>query len=273
MKKLLIGLSNNVSLNKKKIKVWAKSYKKYCDGDLILIIANSNNDDIETCKNLNIKYYEVIVEDTWYINNKRLFHTKNLLKMVDADICLITDVFDVIFQSDPFVKLNIDEYNVFVGSEGIKLSQEPWNSDVMYKVFPNELSNCLNNDIICSGVIGGKISELIKLYEKLDYLCENSLNGHNIKDQAALNIMIAKNEIEKLKIFEVSDGWTLHCATGGPTEYFESWGFKNMQIKKYGGIPYLKENIIYTYDGKIYDIVHQFNRINEWNNIITKSYE
>ena len=164
-------------------------------------------------------------------------------------------------------------YDIFVGSEGIKVSQEPWNSDVINKVFPEHMGKCLNSDIICSGVIGGKRESLIKLYDKLFSMCENSLNGHNIKDQAALIIMVANDEIDNLKIFEVNDGWTLHCAIGGPTQFFEGWGFKGLLIQKYGGVSKMEKGEIFTHTDLKYDIVHQFNRIPEWNEELIKGYE
>ena len=112
-----------------------------------------------------------------------------------------------------------------------------------------------------------------KLYEKMFSMCESSENGHNIKDQAALIIMIYNNEIENLKIFEPTEGWTLHCAIGGPTSVFEGWGFKNSLIKRYGGIAKLVDNELFTHTNLKYDIVHQFNRIPTWNNILVKDYE
>lgn len=272
MKKALLGLSNNIQTNINKIKVWSQSFKKHSDGDVILLCANSNEKEIKMCQDLGITVIPVTINDTYYINHKRLSSTLDFLKTSDIDLFLITDVFDVVFQSDPFVKMDLN-YEIFVGSEGIKLSQEPWNTDVINKVFPSYFGKCLNEDIICSGVIGGKREPLIKLYDKMFSMCENSENGHNIKDQAALIIMIYNNEIENLKIFEPTEGWTLHCAVGGPTNVFEGWGFKNSLIKRYGGIAKLVGNELFTHTNLKYDIVHQFNRIPSWNNILVKDYE
>ena len=171
-----------------------------------------------------------------------------------------------------FIKMDLN-YDIFVGSEGLKLIQEPWNADVINKVFPEYFGKCLNQDIICSGVIGGKREPLIDLYDEMFTMCENSLNGHNIKDQAALIIMIYNNQINNLKIFEVTEGWTLHCALGGPTQFFETWGLKNGLINRYGGVAKLMGNEIFTHENLKYDIVHQFNRIPEWNEILIKEYE
>jgi len=272
MKKALVGLSNNIELNINKIKVWSKSFKKYSDGDVILLCANSTELELKMCEDLGIIPIPVIVDDTYTIINKRLKITQDFLITSDIELFIVADVFDVVFQSDPFQKMDL-KYDIFVGSEGIKVSQEPWNRDVINKVFPEYNEKCLNSDIICAGVIGGKKDSLIKLYNRLHYMCENSLNGHNIKDQAALIIMISNEEIDNLKIFEVIDGWVLHCAVGGPTQFFESWGFKGCLTQKYGGISNIKNGKIFTHTDLKYDIVHQFNRIPEWNEELIKGYE
>lgn len=274
MKKILTGFSNNIAANKHKIKVWSESFRKYSDGEIILIAANTTEEDIKVCNDLNLKYYLVNEPDTWYINNKRLKHTKDFLQQSDGDLFLITDVFDVLFQADPFIKMDIENFDVFISKEGILVREEPWNGDVINKVFPHEINSCMGIEIVCSGIIGGKKNALIELYDKMDYMCENSPNGHNIKDQAALIIMVKNNEINKLKNFYLDEGWAMHCQSAGPTQFFESWGLKNSLLRKGYGIPELKEDgFVYTQSGIKYDMVHQFNRVEEWKKIITKEYE
>jgi hypothetical protein len=66
----------------------------------------------------------------------------------------------------------------------------------------------------------------------------------------------------------------MHCQSAGPTQFFESWGLKNNLIRKGYGIPELKDDgFVYTASGIKYDMVHQFNRVEEWKKIITKEYE
>jgi len=271
MKKALLGLSNNVGLNIDKIKVWSKSFKKYSDGDVILLCANSNQEEIQFCIDNGIIPIPVNIDDTWRINHKRLERTFEFLENSDIELFLITDVFDVVFQSNPFDKLDLN-YDIFVGAEGVLVSEEPWNSDWINKLFPNDYYECINQEVICSGVIGGKRLPLINLYKRMFELCENSTNLTNIQDQAALIVMVKNKEINNLKIFNLTDGWVVHCAIAGPTQFFESFGFKGNIENRYG-IPQLITDRICTKNGDPYDIVHQFNRIPEWNEILTNEYE
>ena len=152
------------------------------------------------------------------------------------------------------------------------VSEEPWNSDWINKLFPNDYYECINQEVICSGVIGGKRLPLINLYKRMFELCENSTNLTNIQDQAALIVMVKNKEIDNLKIFNLTDGWVVHCAIAGPTQFFESFGFKGNIENRYG-IPQLITDRICTKNGDPYDMVHQFNRIPEWNEILTNQYE
>ena len=273
MKKALIGISNKIKEHKNKIKIWKESFQKFSDGEVILIAANTDEEDIRICEEeLKIKYHKVDVGDPWYINNKRLYHISEYIKTTDIDLFLATDVFDVLFQGDPFLKFDLENYDLFVSNEGIMLREEPWNTDVINRCFPDQISLCINKEITCSGVIGGKRNELSYLFDRMFKMTEEAENGHNVRDQAALILMMAKNEIERLKVFSVDDAWAMHCQSSGPTQFFESWGLKRNLSSRYG-IPKLVGDKIYTEDDKLYDIVHQFNRVPEWNKILTEKYE
>ena len=275
MKKGLIGISNNISKNKEKIRIWSQSFKRYVpDGEVILLVANPTEEDIQTVKELEISYSVIEDEiDQWYINNLRLIHTVNYLKSSDIDLFMVTDVFDVIFQANPFDRFDTNNYDFFISGEGITMSEEPWNMDVMNKCFPEEVEYCRHTEIVCSGVMGGKRESLIPILERMYYMCINSDTRHNIRDQAALIILISKNQIDRVKIFNLNEAWAMHCASSGPTEFLEGWGMGNTITKRYGGIPKMIDGVVYTHENLKYDIVHQFNRIPEWHKKLVESYE
>jgi len=83
---------------------------------------------------------------------------------------------------------------------------------------------------------------------------------------------LSNNMVKNLKVFNLTESWAVHCAVAGPTQFFESFGFKNAINNRYG-IPKLVDGKICPKNGEPYDIVHKFNRIPEWNQILTKNYE
>ena len=270
MKKSLLGVANNLRSNLQKVTLWSKSFKQVTDGEVILLLANGTEDDLLVCKELGITSHLVTIEDEWFFNHKRLEHTLEFLKETDIDLFMITDVFDVVFQGDPFELMDLDNYDVFAGGEGVDINQEPWNMDNIGKIFPQYRDGCVGKEIVNSGVIGGKRESLISVYERMFTLCEEGSNDHNIKDQAAFNVMISRSEVPRFKLFNLDEGWVQHSAVSGPTEFFDKWGFRNNL--KYG-IPQMIDNTVCTSMGVPFRIAHQFNRVPDWHHKINSKYE
>lgn len=264
MKKILLGLCDNAAKNREKVRLWSESFRRFSDADIVLLNANATQRDIWACESLGIRHIEVSIPERRMINHKRLEHIARFIRDSDADIFLVTDVFDVAFQGDPFAKLDLSSYEVFVSGEGVRVDEEPWNSDNIGKLFPEEK---VDSEVLCSGVVAGKRDAMIYLYEKMFNMCESAPDMHDIRDQAALIVMASNGEIPGLKIFNLDDGWAMHCAVAGPTHFFDAWGFRK-KIKY--GIPSLKNGMVVTEDGRPYDIVHQFNRVPSWQDQISK---
>jgi len=270
MKKGLLGVANNLRSNIQKVKLWSKSFKQVSDGEVILLLANGTEDDIKVCEELGIISNLVVIEDEWFFNHKRLEHTLEFLKSTDIDLFVITDVFDVVFQGDPFELMDLTTFDVFAGGEGVDINQEPWNMDNIGKIFPQYRDYCIGKEIANSGVIGGKRDSLVNLYERMFTLCEEGSNDHNIKDQAAFNVMISMGEVPNFKLFTLDEGWVQHSAVSGPTEFFDKWGFRNNL--KYG-VPQLVNGTVCTSTGTPFRIAHQFNRVPEWHHSINAKYD
>lgn len=255
-------MSDNISQNIEKIVVWAHSFQQNSDGEVILLAANATPDDEHMLNTYNIPYKKVSLVSDMTVNNERLITQKEYLKYrEDIDVVLITDVFDVVFQNDPFKKLDFKTGDLFFGGEGVLHQEEPWNMDVITKSFYEQKHFIKDKEVLCSGVMAGKREAMIDLLEEMWVLCVEA-EGHDIRDQAALNIIFYLQQIPyKMKRLTLLDDWVLHCATGGPTQFFEAWGFKNILDRRYKVPSY-----------ETYDIVHQFNRISTWQNILTAPY-
>lgn len=273
MSKNLIGVCNNIAQNISKIKVWAHSFKRHCvGGNVTLLCADSSTAELASCTELGINAVQVHVKNHGAVNHERLSCLKEYLKRTSSHGWFMsTDVFDVVFQKDPFTKCDFEKYNLYASEEGVNVNEEPWNFRNIEQLFPADLNLCLNHPVVNSGVLAGERQSLIDLYEQLYELCENSTNTDSIRDQAGLHVMLAKKQIDKIKIFKFSEAWAVHCAVAGPTPFFEAWGFKNKFIASQTPIPYM-ENGIVKVNGETACIVHQFNRCPEWNEVLTRDY-
>lgn len=263
MRKLLLGTANNITENINKVKLWYNSFKKVCDGDVMLVVPGLTEED----KNLlgDIPHTKVKPPNETTVNNDRLIHQEQYLQLHlnEYDVVLVTDVFDVVFLKNPFINFELDRYDLYFAAEGVLHREEPWNNDVLIKSFPEEVSYLQDKEIICSGVIAGKPLYVANLLGLMWMKCVLS-DGHDIRDQAALNILHYKKENpffsrERTKLYNINDNWCLHCAIGGPTQFFEEWGFKSILTERYK-VPEYKD----------YAIVHQFNRIPTWEKELQK---
>jgi len=274
-KHCLFGVCDNIALNFNKIKVWAFSFQKVCkDKDVCLICLDATDEEIEMCRSIGIKAFKSELDKDSYgdVNHKRLKPARDFIESSSYKYFLVTDVFDVLFQQDPFEKLDFDSYDVFAGKEGILVNEEPWNFDNIKKLFPDKIESCVGHPVVCSGIIAGKKEALIPVYEKMFDMCQNeSTDDHAIKDQAAFIVMISNDQIPKLKLFDLNEGWAVHCAVAGPTNLFEGWGFKGKILESGLALPQLKSGKIKTGE-ELFDIVHQFNRIPEWEESLIGEY-
>lgn len=269
MNNLLIGTCDNVQKNLKRIKLWADSFQPY--GDVTLLTVNASTQELNLLNNCNIAYRNVSKEGSLTVNDLRLQLQHVYLSDKEIqdkyDLVFVTDVFDVVFQNDPSTKCDIEKYDLFMAYEGVLHCEEPWNMDVMKKCLPDFVESVADKLIICSGVLAGKPDKLAQLFKHMDDMVTISKPGHDIRDQAALNAILGNLTNNKdhcyyqnmaVRLFGINDNWCLHCAVAGPTQFFEPWGFKQSIQRRYNKVP----------DYVDYDIVHQFNRIDEWNKAI-----
>ena len=269
MTKVLTGVSNNVAKNINKIKVWANSFKKQTGGDVVLIAADMTEEDRDVLNANGIQFHEVTTDANLTINDSRLIHTANWIESSNYDLFMVTDVFDVCFQGDPFEMF--DHHDFYAASEGLIHTEEAWNLDVMNKAFPEWVDFIKPHEIVCSGVMGGRKETLVKTLRMQQELVDGALHGHDIRDQAALNILIYKDLIPNCKIFKPNEGWAVHCALSGPTFETGAWGLDKIHINRYG-LPFLEENVLKNPNGLVFKIAHQYNRIPEWNEKIIAQY-
>ena len=271
MKTGLLGCVNNVFQNIDKIKIWAHSFKEVSRGDVCLVVFNPTLDELNLLNTMGIITAPYWLELDETVNNARLKYEIKSLEKLDWDYALVTDVFDVMFQNDPFTIISLKGWDLTVGSEGIYHTEEPWNLDVMQKSYPDKVELVRNKEIYCSGVIGGKKEALIELLKQMDEITMSGEKGHDVRDQAALNIILNEKPKWKIQTLNPKSGWVLHCAVGGPTQFYEDWGFKKHYQERWGEAE-LVDWVVVNGQGKIFDIVHQFNRIPLWNTKLTQRY-
>lgn len=297
-KDIIIGVVDNYDWDK--IKYWANSIKKSgFDGHKAVIVFNM---DDKTVKKLTEEEF-MSMGVTPYVEGKgfsydsngrsimvdRFFYIYNFLRMLDSsfDRVIITDVRDVVFQSNPTEWLDehfLPQYNLVVGGENLNYEDEPWGRNNLQKSFGDYFYDTLKEQqIICAGVLAGTLEDIKDLCLNI-WLITHRMNPHveggGGPDQAALNILLDMVVHRYTTLYtDATKGWVVHAGTSPDAIRAGSGGIgeaylrdPNIKLPFVNNIEYSVKNDIVHANDKLLTIVHQWDRVPAWKKLIEEKY-
>lgn len=213
------------------------------------------------------KDFNIVVE--------RFFHLWNIFRNFKSQYryLITTDVRDVIFQNNPSVWLenNVKTEKILASSESIRYEDEEWGNHNLYASYGPEIHHThKNNVIVNAGVMAGDFDTMVDLFLNIHLLCNaapsHSIPGGGGPDQAAYNILLSMEPYKSItRVVASEDGWAAQLGTTGPQ-------IAKYQSKLVEPAPLLKDNLVCTSEGNPFTIVHQYDRVPEWKDIIESSY-
>lgn len=255
-RKLLIGaISGNYTVTN--LKNWVDT-SNYPDIERILFYYNPTNSDIiEYCKQNNIQiitpnfgFYNQTVNEflansgmltiensPLLIHHVRFFHWWYFLRELnDDDLVILTDVNDIIFNDNPFTKLeSFNHIGIVASSEEVTHEQEQWNLRNFWTTFGIVTDEFKNKKIYNAGTISGTAKIISNLCRDIYLL---SINKPRNADQAAYNYLIHTSYKSYTKFTDLSDNWGVH-----------------LHVINEGIVSFNLDHI------KNYTIVHQYDRL------------
>ena len=207
---------------------------------------------------------------------ERFLHLWYFLKSQKSQYRYIitTDVKDVVFQSNPseWLENNLGDKKINAACESMYYKDEDWGTHNLLKSFGPVIHQAYNDNLIFNaGVISGEFETMLDVFLNIYMLTQGTaqhIEGGGGPDQAAWNILLGMKTYHDVARKTMSEeGWAAQLGTTGP------------QIAgKYGHLlveksPILVDNVVCTSDGKPFSIVHQYDRVPEWKQIIEKKYE
>lgn len=187
-----------------------------------------------------------------------------LNSFADHDTVILTDTLDVIFQADPFEWYEKNKTNkILLTSEGIIHGNEFWNLGNVSRAFPSFVNEVIPNDVLNSGLISGEVKYVKDLLGFIYLLASMTKPEHSEGvDQPCMNVAMLANALKDItQITTTSEAFAVNCAVAGPTEQFIDWGFQKNY--KYD-LPKFENSLVVNKDNIPYCIVHQYNRVREW---------
>ena len=299
-KDLIVGVVDNYNWDK--IKYWANSIRTSgFTGHKALIAYNM---DKATVDKLSQEDFMIVgmspldnekgfVYDTsrGSIMTDRFMHIYQMLDQFhnQAGIgrVILTDVRDVVFQDNPTTHLNellANGHEIVLGSENLKYKDEPWGANNMQQSFGKYFYEHMEDEeIFCAGVIAGMGDAIKDFCLNLWMICRGAapqIPGGGGPDQAAMNIMIGMEHLTYMvKRTRPSDGWVVHAGTSMPAIEAGSGGIgqtykqnPNMLLPFIHDVVYTVSNNEIHANGKKLTIVHQWDRVPAWKELIEEKY-
>jgi len=189
------------------------------------------------------------------------------------DYVISTDVRDVIFQSNPSEWLHnrttLGIGNIIAPSEGIQLQHEPWNAKFMYDGFgPIVYEKFKTVPVINCGTIAGR-SVYFKDFELILFsLAERNLRFNmDCIDQTSLTVLAYTVAKHDAVIVDHDEGWACQCGVMLDPQKVDA--FRPHFISPE---PVVKDGLVYTSKGKLFSIVHQYDRVPELSKAVRERY-
>ena len=271
-KNLIIGGFTNYGINE--LKPWVLSAKEVApNDDVVLMYGNASQETIDW-----IREQGVITEPMIQVPNIPI-HVLRFLSIYEFlhqnweeyEYVVTTDVKDVYFQTDPFVKLNQfihDESGSYllVASEGLKYKDEPWGNENLYQAYgPYVYDKFKDNEIFNVGTFGGA-SEYVK--DMVFHIFTNGINRPiPIVDQAVFNVLINTQPFKD--IISYTHEWACELGTVMDPSKIDSFR-PNLLFSE----PIWKENqmMIPPTGNRPFPIVHQYDRVPEIRKFVQEKY-
>jgi hypothetical protein len=267
MKNLIIGGCTNYGINQ--LKPWVLSVNETMpDADKVMCVGEAS---LETRKWIIDNNFKII--DMPKLNVPvhvlRFLSIYEYLKehWQEYEYVVTTDVKDVYFQTNPFVKLAMTSYKLFAGSEGMLYKDEPWGNDNLMQAYGPYIHEIYkNNKIYNVGTIGGS-SEYVK--DLVFNIFTNAIHRPiPICDQAVYNVLIQTQPYKDCTFFaEQSDGWA--CQAGTTVDPSKIAQFRPFLTEEE---PKFIDGLVKTCDGDTFSIVHQYDRVPEWKRFVQEKY-
>lgn len=265
--------------NFSKIKNWVNSLDR-CgfNGDKYMVCYDIDSNVITELKARGYKVFTGTLNAQQNIVLQRfhdLWHIFKNIHQVEHRYLITTDVKDVIFQNNPsnWLEKNLGTKLINIGCESIRYRDEPWGNNNLQASFGTNIYSQLKDSLIGNaGTISGEFNTMLDFALQIYLICGRSpiyVPGGGGPDQAALNVLINSAPYRNITNLAMSEtGYAAQLGTTGP-QVADRFGHVLVEPS-----PVLDESgVVCTSSGTPFSIVHQYDRVPKWKEIIERKYE
>lgn len=187
----------------------------------------------------------------------------------DARYLMAIDVRDVVFQRNPslWMEQNLGQKRLLVGCESLRFEDEPWGAQTMQECYGPHIWNAYRRNLIYNaGTMAGEFRTMIDLCLQVYLLSPGDRVLYS--DQQALNLLLGSAVYRDITCFASSeDGWACQAGTIADPNLLQ-------QVRHHltCPAPWFDGEFVRTAAGEIFTLVHQYERVPEWNMPLRKKY-
>jgi hypothetical protein len=242
------------------IEVWAQSLANSGFAGMGAVIVYDDN--AEVIENLRAIGFQVLrVELTGGIMIQRFedFHNVIRTALDDLRYVVIADVRDVYFQSDPIAWLEANLKRPFLAvTEAILHKDERWNRANAEASFPGLAHRLMDRSVYCAGVMAGEAAVVADLMLAIGLV--SKATPIKTADQAAYNLLLDMEPYKSACQFTRSeDGFACQVDVLANPAKYDELGPHILEPR-----PVFGPDGMRTAGGKLYSIVHQYDRVPEY---------
>ena len=180
------------------------------------------------------------------------------------------DVGDVVFQRNPslWLEQHLRQKRLVVGCESVRFEDEPWNARTMQECYGPHLWEAYRHKLIYNaGTIAGEFAVMMDLCLHVYLMAPGDRVLYS--DQQALNLLLGSEAYQQITCFASSeDGWACQAGTTADPNLLEK-----VRPHLTCPAPSFDGEFVRTAAGEVYTLVHQYNRVPEWDAPIKKKYQ
>ena len=263
-KDLLVGCITKYT--KSDIEPWVESINRSgYTGSKMMLVYDVSQDVINYLKLNHFDVYQSQLNQ--HIILQRFLDLHHLLKDIDCDRIIWTDVKDVIFQTNPSHWLNKNKTKPIIAcSECITFKDDEWAVTNAGTSFPMEWEWLQNKTSHCAGTIAGDKEYIRDLFINIYRWSLTSSNTEQLSDQAAYNVLINQTQYKDIVQFTPQeDGFATQLGTVLIKK--DHFGDKLLEPTP------IVDDLIRNQKGEPFAIVHQYDRNDNLKNSITNKYK
>jgi hypothetical protein len=250
-KDLLVGCITKYT--KSDVEPWVESIQRsgYTGGKMMLVYDVSQ----DVINYLKLNHFDVYQSQlNQHIILQRFLDLHHLLKDIDCDRIIWTDVKDVIFQTNPSHWLNKNKTKPIIAcSECITFKDDEWAVTNAGTSFPMEWEWLQNKTSHCAGTIAGDKEYIRDLFINIYRWSLTSSNPGQLSDQAAYNVLINQTQYKDIVQFTPQeDGFATQLGTVLIKK--DHFGDKLLEPTP------IVDDLIRNQKGEPFVIVHQYDR-------------